>query len=70
VLLEVGKPMHLHGCEPNGDAVVKAGPYLSSGSWWDEKHWSRQEWDAELDNGVLCRFHTTGETWELDGIYD
>jgi hypothetical protein len=70
VLLAAGKPAHLCNTNPDGAVVAAAGPYVASGNWWDEKHWSRQEWDAELDNGVLCRFHINGQTWEVDGIYD
>jgi protein ImuB len=71
VSVERGQPVHLRGdAELNGAVAAKAGPYLASGNWWDDKQWSRQEWDAELEHGVLCRFHANGKTWEVDGIYD
>ena len=70
VLLEAGKPLHLRSSDLNGAVAADAGPYLASGNWWDEKQWARQEWDAQLENRVVCRFHANDENWELDGIYD
>ena len=70
VFLEDGEPVHLRNVELNSRVAEKAGPYLASGNWWDEKEWARHEWDVELENGTLCRFHSNGQTWELDGIYD
>lgn len=70
VLLENGEPAHLRSAELSGRVAEKAGPYLASGNWWDEKQWARREWDSELENGAICRFHANGQTWELDGIYD
>ena len=49
-----------------------AGPWRASGEWWDARAWARDEWDAALDNGLLCRLardHLTGR-WYLDGVYD
>ena len=52
--------------------VAHAGPWRGSGEWWDTGVWARDEWDAALDDGTLCRLaydHRTGE-WYLDGVYD
>ena len=70
VMLEAGQPMHLRAAEVNGAVMDKAGPFVASGEWWDQNEWHRREWDAELPNGTVCRFHWNGEQWELDGIYD
>jgi hypothetical protein len=71
VSLEQGTPIHLE-CSGhlNGTVREQAGPYLASGNWWDDKAWNRQEWDAELGNGIVCRLHTSNGNWEVDGIYD
>ncbi len=52
------------------DAVDQAGPFLASGHWWDEKAWSRAEWDLQLADGTLCRCHQHAQGWAMDGIYD
>ena len=70
VLSEQGEPVHLRSAELTGAVAAKAGPYAASGNWWDEKRWARLEWDAELENGAICRFHETPDEWHIDGIYD
>jgi protein ImuB len=70
IFLEAGQPVHFRSPEITGRVAEHAGPYLASGNWWNENNWSRHEWDAELENGALCRFHSNGERWEVDGIYD
>ncbi len=52
------------------EAVAQAGPFLASGHWWDDKSWSRAEWDLQLADGALCRCHQHAEGWVMDGIYD
>jgi hypothetical protein len=70
IFLEADKPVHLQSPDLTGRIAEDAGPYLASGNWWNENKWSRQEWDAELETGALCRFHSNGEKWEVDGVYD
>jgi protein ImuB len=65
-----GQPQQLRSPELNGRVEEQAGPYTGSGNWWDDKQWDRQEWDVELQNGIVCRVHYNGANWELDGIYD
>ncbi len=67
---KAAQPKQLKGGELTGRIAETAGPYLASGEWWDTKQWTRVEWDAELPNGAVCRFHWNGTQWELDGIYD
>jgi protein ImuB len=70
VLLDANKPAHLRSAQINGKVADQRGPYLTSGNWWDEKSWERAEWDLQLDGNVLLRCHQSGETWEVDGVYD
>lgn len=51
-------------------AVVRQGPYLSSGDWWDSKKWDRAEWDLELAGGTVCRCREERDGMVLEGIYD
>ena len=37
--------------EVQGDVLWKAGPWRSSGDWWEREAWSRDEWDLALRNG-------------------
>src|SRR5438876_5449000 len=80
VLLDAGTPAHVRSPEIWGKVLEQRGPYLISGNWWDEKSWTRGEWDLEMENGELLRVHesdppsqsygVTGGTWQVDGIYD
>jgi protein ImuB len=68
-----GRPRHVK--DPLGlDAAVErcAGPWRSSGDWWDTDAWARDEWDVELSNHTVWRLahdRLTG-TWFLDAVYD
>ena len=47
-----------------------AGPWVTSGDWWDGEAWERAEWEVEGANGRLYRIHREGEDWYIDGVYD
>ena len=80
VLLDADMPAHVRSPEIWGKVLKQSGPYLISGNWWDEKSWTRAEWDLEMENGELVRVHESdppsqsygvaGGTWTVDGIYD
>jgi protein ImuB len=70
VLLDADMPAHVRSPEIWGTIIEERGPYLISGNWWDEKSWTRGEWDLQLETGELVRCHESGETWKIDGIYD
>jgi protein ImuB len=70
VLLDENRPVHLRSPEMSGTALEQRGPYLASGNWWDEKKWTRREWDLNLAEGAIVRCHENGDGWQVDGIYD
>jgi protein ImuB len=70
VLLQNDQPIHLRSAPLTGSVAEQQGPYRASGNWWDEKKWSRSEWDVEIEKGSICRFHSDEKNWELDGLYD
>ena len=80
VFISDNVPAHFQSKKIIGKLVDQRGPYLASGNWWDEKIWSRSEWDFQLENNVLVRCHQSPpslrsgvagvEKWEVDGIYD
>lgn len=59
---------------PGGDVLQSAGPWRTSGAWWNtsEEPWDRDEWDLALSDGSICRvFHDRlGGCWFLDGVLD
>jgi hypothetical protein len=38
-----------------GRIEAAAGPWRTSGAWWDAQHWDRDEWDVALSDGVTYR---------------
>jgi protein ImuB len=52
--------------------VACVGPWRTSGEWWDDGAWARDEWDVALRDGMLCRLARDLRTgaWFLDGAYD
>jgi protein ImuB len=52
-------------------AVVRArGPFFSSGNWWDDQRWAREEWDVQAPDGRLFRVFRSGEGCFVEGVYD
>jgi protein ImuB len=55
-----------------GRVVTCAGPWRTSGAWWDTKLWNRDEWDVTLEGGETYRLFQDRDSghWFLDGIVD
>jgi protein ImuB len=61
--------------EVQGSVLWKAGPWRSSGDWWEREAWARDEWDIALqsiDGVALYRLvhDLLGGGWFLEGMYD
>ncbi len=78
VTLENGEPARV-ACskkrEVQGNVLWKAGPWRSSGDWWDREAWARDEWDIALqttDGAALYRLvhDLLGGGWFVEGTYD
>jgi protein ImuB len=78
VTLENGEPIALvcsKKKEVQGSVLWKAGPWRSSGDWWEREAWARDEWDIALqtvDTVVLYRLvhDLLGGAWFVEGTYD
>jgi protein ImuB len=78
VTVENGEPARVVGSkkkEVQGSVLWKAGPWRSSGDWWEREAWARDEWDIALQNAdgvVLCRLvhDLLGGGWFVEGTYD
>jgi protein ImuB len=65
VFISENVPAHYQSKKISGKLVDQRGPYLASGNWWDEKIWSRSEWDLQLENTVLVRCHQSPPSLQL-----
>ena len=64
-----GYPSLLQSNEIEGSIQSFRGPWHQSGTWWDQRHWKRLEWDIELENHSLYRIVYTDGRWFIDGAY-
>ena len=57
---------------PGGRVEQAAGPWRSSGAWWEAARWTRDEWDVAFSDGTLCRIFRDRESgrWFIDGVFD
>jgi protein ImuB len=59
---------------PGGHVERAAGPWRTSGAWWDPTSaaWDRDEWDAALSDGSICRlfYDRITDGWFLEAILD
>jgi protein ImuB len=75
VRLEAGKPTRVTTDRrglAGGRITACAGPWRTSGAWWDSALWSRDEWDVTIAEGHTYRvFHDRDSgAWFLDGVLD
>lgn len=72
-----GKPSHISSRRQKitSEVLWSAGPWRTSGDWWEEDAWIRDEWDIAVQekNGIaLYRLvhDLVGGGWMLEGSYD
>jgi len=67
-----------------GQVVQAAGPWRTSGEWWNDgsptpqphrgyqTHWDRDEWDVAIADGTVYRIYVEREVgqWFLEGVVD
>ncbi len=85
--LPVPARVHVHEGRPTrivtdrrgvtGGAVVQsAGPWRTSGEWWNDaqpgRSWDRDEWDVALTDGTIYRVYVERDIgqWFLEGVVD
>ena len=78
VTMRDGRPARLACAKPQsieGEILWAAGPWRSSGDWWEQAGWARDEWDIALQQeaGIalyrLVRDLLSGG-WFVEGTYD
>jgi protein ImuB len=78
VTLENGELVHVvcsKKKEAQGSVLWKAGPWRSSGDWWEREAWARDEWDVALQNVDAVSLYRIvhdllGGSWFVEGSYD
>jgi protein ImuB len=73
-----GRPSHISATKQkqiSGEVLWSAGPWRSTGDWWEQDSWIRDEWDIALREqtgiGLYRLVHDLVEgKWMLEGEYD
>ncbi|MGO9270607.1 MAG: hypothetical protein ACLQOO_10205, partial [Terriglobia bacterium] len=55
VEVRVGCPVRVDAFGVRGDVVLAAGPWRTSGDWWTDEPWDREEWDIALSKVSVVR---------------
>src|SRR5947209_14528855 len=60
---------------PRGEVAWAAGPWRSSGEWWNagsdpQAAWQREEWDVEIAGALYRLVKSEREGWAVDRSYD
>jgi protein ImuB len=72
ILVVNQQPVRVASPTVNGRVVMAKGPWRTSGEWWREDAWNRDEWDVALEGGALYRLYreTDSGRWFVEGSYD
>jgi protein ImuB len=80
VTYQDGKPSHIYSKKQDqiaGAVLWVAGPWRSSGDWWEQDAWVRDEWDIALqekDKSEIALYRLIHDLmcgeWLLEGCYD
>ena len=80
VTCQDGSPSHICSTKQThiaGEVLWAAGPWRSSGDWWEQDSWVRDEWDIavqEKDKSQIALYRLVhdlfGGRWMLEGSYD
>jgi protein ImuB len=66
------RPARVSAIRVNGQVAAASGPWRTSGEWWAQTSWNREEWDVALSGGGLYRIYLdlAGHSWFVEGMYD
>ncbi|HYD47982.1 MAG TPA: DNA polymerase Y family protein [Terriglobales bacterium] len=66
------RPEFVRGSGISGRVVQAAGPWRLYGSWWNERRYARDYYDAQLSDGAVYRLYCDlySSQWFVEGMYD
>ncbi|MGD0295835.1 MAG: hypothetical protein ABSE86_01890 [Bryobacteraceae bacterium] len=71
ITLEHQRPTRIASPGITGRIQTAAGPWRTTGDWWTNTPWNRDEWDITLSNSTLYRiYREPNDHWFIEGTYD
>jgi len=72
VLVVNRQPVRVMSPSVSGRVAMAKGPWRTSGEWWRDDRWNRDEWDVALDSGGVYRIYQENDSgrWFVEGSYD
>ncbi len=73
VRVERGRPAFIRSPVSQGEVVVAAGPWRTTGAWWSPSaHFAVDHYDVQMSDGTVLRlcFEWKTRRWQIDGLYD
>ena len=72
VLMVNDRPVRVISPSVSGRVVMAKGPWRTSGEWWRNDAWNRDEWDIALEGGGVFRMYREidSERWFIEASYD
>ncbi|MBZ5609978.1 MAG: hypothetical protein LAP38_17085 [Acidobacteriia bacterium] len=70
VELQRDRPARIFATGIHGKILDASGPWRTSGDWWTEAPWNRDEWDVTLPNGLYRIYREPNQRWFIEGAYD
>jgi protein ImuB len=71
VELDHNRPSRVAASGIHGRVLMAAGPWRTTGDWWTNTAWNRDEWDIALSNSSLYRIYCEpSQRWFIEGSYD
>lgn len=64
------RPVAVRSALGSGRLAGASGPWRSSGHWWDDTRWNREEWDVATREGLVLRIAREGGSWRVDAVLD
>jgi protein ImuB len=67
-----GQPVRVFSSQGEWRVTASAGPWFTSGDWWLEHSWDREEWDLEVSDRGIFRVYQDQQSkrWFVEGSYD
>jgi protein ImuB len=70
ITVKSGLPVRIRSLLISGAVIQAAGPWRTSGEWWAESSWDRDEWDVVVEEEGIYRVYLSANRWFIDGSYD